>query len=212
MFKRLSCLASLLFLVIGLLSGHTFGQSTPALIDWTGEVAVQTVTGTLGWVFTTNEPIIVTHLGVFDGGGDGLNESHAIGLWRVVDTELVTTTVPSGTAATLEDDYRYVPISGVILDAGQTFVIGAHFTGFQEEIRHPTTSYATDPAITWVEGRNTGFAGGALTVPTIVNPAPGTFAMNFKFVPVPEPSSIAMLVMGGLALLGSVVHRRRHSR
>ena len=86
--------------------------------------------GTIGWSFTVGaNPITVSQLGLYDSGGNGLAESHQIGLWTGDGSLLLrSTTVPAGTSATLSGAYRYVPVTPVTLNAGQTYVIGAFYS------------------------------------------------------------------------------------
>jgi hypothetical protein len=80
---------------------------------------------TLGWSFTTNNPIQITALGFFDLGGDGLATSHRIGLWDTDGNLLVSATVQTGNGNTLVGQYRYVSIAPLTLQSHHTFVIGA---------------------------------------------------------------------------------------
>src|SRR5690349_19066278 len=93
--------------------------------------------GTYGWDFTVNSPIRVSALGLFDSPffqtsipGDGLLESHAIGLWRAASDSplLATATLAAGTDARLFANFRYQSIDPVDLEPGQ-YVIGAYFSG-----------------------------------------------------------------------------------
>src|SRR5439155_1220605 len=66
-------------------------------------------TGNRGWQFEragSPNDILITQLGVFDSGGDGLINPHEVGLWRIGDdnissTLLASATVPAGTDAPL---------------------------------------------------------------------------------------------------------------
>ena len=61
---------------------------------------------TLGWEFDVLDPISVTALGVFDDSQDGLVDRHPIGIWDSGGTLLASTTVSSGTADPLVDQFR----------------------------------------------------------------------------------------------------------
>lgn len=92
------------------------------------------LTGSAGTVFQASETAgrVVTHLGYFDSGNDGLQTSHRVGLYTATPagtgagTLLAEVTVPAGTAAFLENGYRWValpeplelgPQSGYVLAA-----------------------------------------------------------------------------------------------
>jgi hypothetical protein len=95
-------------------------------------------TGSRGWRFgrlgvgNTND-ILITQLGVFDSGGDGLINPHQIGLWRRDDnlsgTLLVSATVPAGTDAALIGGYRWVSIPPVAIPyANGSFFVAAQYS------------------------------------------------------------------------------------
>ncbi len=81
---------------------------------------------TIGWSFTVGSgSITVSSLGLYDSGGNGLANAHDIAIWTSGGTLVTSTTIPSGTGATLISGYRYVAITPVTLSAGTTYVIGA---------------------------------------------------------------------------------------
>jgi len=80
---------------------------------------------TVGWEFVPQTDIWVAELGFFDLGQDGLNTSHEVGIWDESEQLLVGATLAPGTAAPLVGEYRYASVTPVLLEAGQTFVIGA---------------------------------------------------------------------------------------
>ena len=112
-------------LSITLLIGRTAWADTPAFSSGgyrTNESP--SFTGTRGWAFLNNSSrsssnyLAVTQLGVFDDGGDGLANAHAIGIWAADGTLLASTTIPAGTIAPLVDGYRYMPITPVLIPPG----------------------------------------------------------------------------------------------
>ena len=81
---------------------------TPAFANRGGWVGHQptSFTGTKGWGLIQgstfhSDDILITQLGVFDDGGDGLVNSHAVGLWTADGALLASTIVPAGTVASL---------------------------------------------------------------------------------------------------------------
>jgi len=125
----------LLFPVLALFGGLCANASTVA--------AVQTANGssftwrltigadqsaTIGWSFVVGpQNLELTALGIYDGGSDGLETPHAVGIWSSAGTLLEQTTIPSGTAAALTAGYRYESVAPLTLTAGQTYFVGAHF-------------------------------------------------------------------------------------
>ncbi len=208
---------------------------TPAFTSGGGWADVQppNFIGTKGWAFFNNSSIIssnyiaVTQLGVFDQGGDGLVNSHAVGIWAADGTLLASTTIPAGAVATLVDGYRYMPITPVLIPPG-AFPIPSHFTalvaaeysiGDADDLVTPLLGGYVGPVFaTSYDGSPTrGFygLGAGLPFPSQHLPVPegstgpAFLEVNFQFnvVQVPEPSVSLLLVPGLLYLF----LRRSHS-
>jgi hypothetical protein len=71
--------------------------------------------------------LVVSALGFFDYLGDGLEESHEVGIFNATGNLLVSAVVPAGDTARLDDDFRYADISPFTLSAGETYTIAAFF-------------------------------------------------------------------------------------
>src|SRR5262245_26670035 len=78
-------------------------------------------TGTRGWTFYVSSPatgISITQLGVFDFVGDGLINSHQIGLWTTDGALLASVLIPAGLSGSFVGGYRYMPIEPLFIPAG----------------------------------------------------------------------------------------------
>lgn len=164
---------------------------------------------TLGWAFRVNNaPINVTHLGYYDHLGDGLGQSHDVGLWDINGNLLASLTVPAGTSAPLTGHFRYVQLgSAVMLSANQTYVVGgvSGGQGGGDFYTWNTVGFFTAPEITFVGDRWAG--GGVLTFPiNISGVANGFFGANFMHGEIPAPGALALLGAAGL-----VSRRRRRN-
>lgn len=183
-------------------------QTTTALVVTSGgDLGSNSSDWTLGYAFTTSSTVDVVALGVYDAGGDGLTESHPVGLWDVTGTLLGSTTVPAG-GGTLVDGFRFVSISDLRLDPG-SYVVAARM-GSEFYLRgQPGPGISTGPAVAfqadrYLESRQLDFpifsAGGGYH---------GWFGGNFQYVPVPEASAWATGLVFGLGALMTVKATRR---
>lgn len=210
--RRIGLAAMVLGLVVGV-AGRTEAGIAFTLDNATGQ-GLGNPPFTLGFNFTTNQAITVTHLGLFDDSLDGLVDRHEIGLWDSGGNLLASGFIGAGTVAPLTNQFRYISIAPVNLTSGQQYSIGALYETGADALIFPgdATNFATDPAITF---DSSAFAfGGALSFPGgSVGADPAYFGPNFRFTPtavIPEPTTLA----GGLlavALLGGhwLRHRRR---
>ncbi len=183
-------------------------------------------TGTKGWAFSQgsifhSDDIWVTQLGVFDANGDGLANSHAVGIWTANGTLLASTTIPAGTAAPLVDGYRYMPIAPVLFSraalantANQYDVIAAEYSaGDADDLVTPRPGAVAGGLYAWYNqsALSYGYYGLATGLPfpnrnwpgdqILENPAPPFLEVNFQFgTIVPEPS-VSFLLAPGLLYL-----------
>lgn len=155
----------------------------------------------LGFKFSTNDPIIVNQLGFYDDLKNDLTETHDIGIFNDVGQLLVSGTVKPGD--TLDGWFRYTSVANTILDAGKTFFIAAT-TGSENYTWNPI-GFKVDPTINFI-------GDGYQQSSTLVFPAfgpsgtQGYFGPNFKSEPVPEPLTIlGTLAAGGI---GTAMRRK----
>jgi len=184
--------------------------------SWTGGTIAASLE-TVGIEFTPNVDISIDALGVFDtaflaAGGDGLMESHAIGLWQATGPLLVSTTVPSGTGALLIDGFRFVSIGPVALHAGTAYRIGAFF----DQKFSVAEGYASDtdlaltgaPEISLTAATFLGFNGINLVFPSFTSSIL-TAPVNFLFTAAPTASAPEPPVLGLLGFGLAVIWARR---
>jgi hypothetical protein len=216
------CLLAISAAAVGLFLGAGTAPAradNPAMGLATGTSGFNTDFQTLGWLFTTNSPVTVDALGYFDFGGDGLAVPHEVGIFDSAGNLLTSATVAPGVADPLIDGFRYVSISPYNLPAGQTFTIGGaadrsiNSSGFDLWLRD-VTSLTSDPSITIPSnaGRFIPTADAHAHFPTMDGESNVFAGPNFLIGPapssVPEPNSLALLVTGGLPLLGFLRRRR----
>jgi sugar lactone lactonase YvrE len=164
---------------------------------------------TLGWTFSTNNNLLVTSFGYYDDGSDGLLEAHNVGIFDNSGTLLSSMLVPSGLSATLVAKFRYEPVTPFLLVAGNTYTIGGTIgADASDPVAYDVAGLASIPAIAIPSGASRFTESGSYTdlnYPTSSYP-PGNpynvyFGPNFEAQSVPEPASIALVILGLLSLL-----------
>lgn len=169
---------------------------------------------TLGWAFQTSQPLEVDALGVFDSNDDGLESAVGVGIWRTSDEQLIASvTIPVGTGAPLDDGFRYQSITPVTLAAATQYRIGAvALSGFIPFLHQASGTFASELTIIG-NGVQENDNINALVFPAQLN-GPGNedryFGPNFQFggTPIPEPSTLVLMGIGGMALLCSGRRRK----
>jgi len=175
-----------------------------------------------GFEFSTSQPIRLTHMGVYDDGGDGLRRQWKINLWRL-DESSSTISLEVGTgdpSETLVGGFRYHEsivsinpvVNGPVLDPGR-YVIAAGGLTFDEADRMPTAVAAltTDPAITFLQARSglNSSHNEDLVFPDVIEPGLNYFGPNFQFVAVPEPPAVMFAGCGLVIVLTRARRLRR---
>ncbi len=204
-------------LVIGATAFTTqIRADTPAFtLGTVSTIPPSSFTGTRGWEFGrlgTPNDILITQLGVFDSGGDGLINPHAIGLWRAIDnlsgTLLASATVPAGTEAPILGGYRWVSITPVRIPFTLAFyTVGAQYsTGDADDMVTPhPAQFAPDIGLLQANGKvalgpELAFPAAYWGAPCEGCPAERFFEANFQYTVIPEPS-VWFLLPPALGLL-----------
>jgi hypothetical protein len=155
---------------------------------------------TLGASFIVGSAdVIVSSLGVWDSNSDGLSFTKPVGLWNSSGTLVASATVPSGTAGTLVGEFRYTPVTPIILSHGQQYTIGAFYSSTDPDQLH---DHSATPTMSSDFGTYVArFDGGArFSQPTGGASGVEYTGPSFQYTPVPEPATWA-LMLGGAGLL-----------
>ncbi len=122
----------------------------PSAFSWP-EVILSATNGMYGWNFWLLRPVVVTGVGWYDEGGDGLLNSHQIGLWQgsyYNYTGLVfSAAVPAGTAAPLDGNWRKVNFNVSLTLQPGYYVIGGTYRGGSDDVVRFSQGFKADPRV-----------------------------------------------------------------
>lgn len=192
-----------------MLPAHATAQGTPGVQDFSGATtSLGTGIGfpyTTGWTFTPNAAVSVTDLGLYDIAGDGLLASHQIGLWNGAGLLVTSGTVASEMFAPVQNGWRYVDVTDVLLNVGETYTLGATYAFDTDPFPYNPTSLTIDPRISFGQGVASDLSTG-FTRPTLTRPY-AILGPNLLLAPaIPEPGTWA-LMMAGLMIAGVTLRR-----
>jgi hypothetical protein len=145
----------------------------------------------LGWEFYTNSNVLVTALDFYDDYGNGLTESHDVGIYDSSGNLIVWTTVLPSDDLVGNAPWRAHAVTPVILTAGQYYYIMAE-TGSENYTWSPTNGW-TIPQITFIQGAY--ISSPVLAFPDTMDAGTsGYFGPSFEAA-IPEPSTFGLLAI-----------------
>lgn len=176
---KLSVFAAIVLLLAPAASGQAitgFTGGTQYTIYYGGSTG-----DVIGWRFSVTEPMEVSDLGVWNADQTGGIESpHEVGIWDGSQNLMVSVVVdPTGTVV---DDWIYGPVTPVNLMPGETYTIGAMYTGDDNDYYiSSASSMTTDPAVTWLSSVYPSEGSLGFVYPELETPTFGRFGPNFIF-------------------------------
>jgi hypothetical protein len=120
--------------ILGLIVAHVIlavPASASLVVSWETEDPWDTYSfnesaATFGYSFVIgSSDLLVSSLGYWDAGNNGLRDVHAVGVWNASGDLLGSVEVQSGTDSHLQDTFRYEDVvAPFTLRAHETYVIG----------------------------------------------------------------------------------------
>ena len=150
------------------------GNAAVTDIDYSNSSAGTTYE--MGIEFSISSPITVTSLGAYDMNADGLAANTPVNIWNSSGTSIVSATIPSGTSAILENDFRYVNITPFVLAPG-TY----RMSSYQNDGYAWSTSGGTSTSAGQITLGDSYYNIGTAGYPTTQHTANDLYGANFHF-------------------------------
>ena len=95
--------------------------------------------GISGFDFTPTTNLLVTDLGWYDQDANGLNHNHPMGMYHTATQALLATNTVTNASPLAGSNYRFEPITPLLLSAGITYTIAGYTNGpnFDPEVLNP---------------------------------------------------------------------------
>ncbi|MCK5942239.1 MAG: hypothetical protein KAI24_09750 [Planctomycetes bacterium] len=153
-------------------------------IDVSPSPQILNFNATRGWRFRAEQDVVVTSVGMWDRGSDGLQSSHDLAIWTADgSSQLLLTQIPAGASAPLMGPeqgpgrFRYHGVPPLTLMAGQEYVIGMQVGG-DDFLNDGVNAITSSAEISWLEGR---FTSSGFAFPTSSVPGNKYFGPNFLY-------------------------------
>jgi hypothetical protein len=206
----------LIVAIVSLCCPVTARANTIALSFAGAEVGVLVPDFTYGWAFTLSGAVLVTDLGLWDEGSDGLQYEHTITIWDNTTMAVMAQATVKNTGTTLVDGFRYVSLASSVLLLPGDYTIGGYNPppDFSPEyLRQNAATITTASGVTYNGSRSA--PGNFFPAGDIFDNPNSYFGPNFQFTPVrsvPDAGSALMLLaFSAVAIFGLNLLQRKLS-
>jgi hypothetical protein len=165
----------------------------------------------VGWQFDVLSPVMVTGLGWFDEGGDGLVTAHMVGVWDGTGTLLTSVLVPAGTAASLDGQFRTVGITPIVLGVGTGYIVGGENFFSNTERLASRVDQTVDPRLRYIDATFSNIGSGFVRPTQFSVADTGFYGPSFSLDSVPPIPAPGALVLGMLGAGSATWLRRRRA-
>ena len=164
----------------------------------------------IGFVFSVSQSLNLTALGQFDVANNGTVSTAKVALFNWDTGVKITETALTGGG--LEEtgvyDTYFVTIPTVVLSTGTNYMLATEVTA--NDFAYGNGIMSVDPNVNWLAGRASPVGSPAMpgtantttfSIERLDEPSGSYFGPNMKVSAVPEPTSVALVGLGGMLLL-----------
>ena len=205
--RRAVRLLGTIFLIVGVAAPAAAASAPAITFNEASGVSGTNQNQTVGWQFDVLVPVVVTGLGWFDQGANGLGTAHTVGIWAPNGTLLTSVVVPAGTGAPLDGQYRIADIPDILVPVGTGYIIGGENFSISNDRLVANALQVVDPRIHFVDATYS-LVGSGFVRPTNFSIADTGFEGPMAAL-MPEPATL-LLIGTGLVTVGA--HARRSHR
>jgi hypothetical protein len=199
--KKSTCVFALLECIF--LSHEVVGAPVLSFDEATGGSGLHSDIS-LGWRFNVSQSVTLEGLGWFDEHADGLQNAHTVGIWSPTGILLVSSTVPAGTLAPVDGQFRTAAVAPIVLLPGNGYIVGGQSFAADAErlacgnsdpgsVCFAQMTQTLDPRVQWTAATISN--GAAFQRPSMVRvSSQGYYGPSFSVQAVPEPSTFVTLL------------------
>lgn len=154
--------------------------------------------------FTVSKPSVISALGMFDHGADGLQQDHVVTLWSdtgdLLSQATVSTTGTTNASVDTNGQWIFESIDSIILEPQVFYRVAVGYTAVGGDEARSQTTLVSSLGANYIEQAYTDTGMGDATFPVHLNSNP-VFGANLLIEAVPEPGTALLVVVGLIVLV-----------